>query len=61
MNTSDIHRHDRVANAIREMASSSETRRYTAALPQFEVDSDLPEDMTAMLKQMEKLKKTRGN
>lgn len=59
MLTSDLHRRNKVADTIRRRASSSATRRYTASLPQFEVDAELPAEMGAMLKQLEKQEKKR--
>jgi hypothetical protein len=57
MLTSDVHRRNKIADNIRRMASSPNTRRYVAALPQFEVDPDIPADMAAMLKRLAKAEK----
>jgi hypothetical protein len=56
MLTSELHRL-KVADTIRRMASSPATRRYTAALPQFEVDRNIPADMADMLEKIEKREK----
>lgn len=58
MLTSDLHR-NKVADTIRRMASSPATRRYAAALPQFELPTDLPADMAAMLKLLDKQERKR--
>ncbi|MGC4024714.1 MAG: hypothetical protein QM744_05905 [Mesorhizobium sp.] len=56
MYASDLHR-NRVADTIRRLVASPDTRRYAAALPQFEIDTEIPADMTAKLKRLEKAEK----
>lgn len=58
MYTSDLHR-NRVAETIRRLAASPATRRYVAALPQFEIDTEIPGDMAAKLKRLAKAEKKR--
>jgi len=60
MYTSDLHR-KQVADTIRRLATSPDTRRYAAALPQFEVDKDIPAHMDAKLKRLAKAEKKLRN
>ncbi|MBX3597603.1 MAG: hypothetical protein KF874_08540 [Rhizobiaceae bacterium] len=51
--SSDSHHKDKEAVAARRMISDAQTRRYTAALPQFRVEEHLPPEMEAMLRRLE--------
>ncbi|WP_137113297.1 MULTISPECIES: hypothetical protein [Mesorhizobium] len=56
MYTSGLHR-NQVADTIRRLVTSPATRRYAAALPQFEIDAEIPADMAAKLKRLAKVEK----
>ena len=60
MLTSDVQRRNPVADTIRRLSSSPDTRRYAASLPQFEVDPDIPEEMSVMLDRLSKQEKRQG-
>jgi len=56
MFTSDLHQ-NQVADTIRRLAASPATHRYTTALPQFQINTEIPADMAAQLKRLSKAEK----